>query len=238
MKKLLAFTLSYTLLCALHANAQKKTWIVEMDGSIDHQDYSSNYSYMNQSSYETLESWTVNVAVGKQFTDRFTAGIMISLGYEQYLTTVLEFNNPSYPILENVKNSSGTYKMGLWGRRTYWLNDRIYVYAQVTADYQESNSNQLAGSYSYSTPVVATLYNTPIPAATNGLSVLLLPGVGVNLVHGFGCHMNLGGLNYTRLAVGDEGGHFNRIQLTIGKQFVFGLHKIIGWQKHGVKQNL
>ncbi|PQJ10053.1 hypothetical protein CJD36_015250 [Flavipsychrobacter stenotrophus] len=53
----------------------------------------------------------------------------------------------------------------------------------------------------------------------------------MNIIHGFGVHMDIGGIQYTMASMIDNYGDYNRLRLTLGHQFHFGLHKIIGWQK-------
>jgi hypothetical protein len=53
---------------------------------------------------------------------------------------------------------------------------------------------------------------------------------------GYGIHMDLGGISYTSYKSGTTDADLHHFNVTLGSQFSFGIHKIIGWKKYSAKQ--
>jgi len=75
-------------------------------------------------------------------------------------------------------------------------------------------------------------YVTPGLPDGNGFEVDLFPAIGVNIIQGFGAHMDIGGISYnTYNATDGQSPNMHHFNITFGQQFSVGIHKIIGWKK-------
>lgn len=216
--------------CAFAATAQKGTTIIDADGSYDRQVFSPQSPYPQQ----TLQNWSLNIAAGKQLGKHFSAGISAGIGDGQFMAyRKITIPVASIPGLqwEAVKYSRLNIQLGLWSRYTYWINKRFFLYSQLSAGYQVQSTSKMSGVYAYYAPITSSPYAPSAEWPQAGITATLFPALGMNIIKGYGVHMNIGGITYTHAKVGDGSAIYSNINVNFGQQFRFGLHKIIGWKK-------
>lgn len=207
--------------------AQKKTWIIDVNGNYDRQIFTPNRPYDPQPPL-AITTWAANLFVGKSISQHFMIGLHLGYGIEENIFTYERWYGPNGPVgMAQTIYKNKSIALGLFGRYTYWLNKRFFVYSQVDASlfgYGHQYADRDV-SLAYSIP-----YTTYKPTAgQSGLLVNLFPAIGMNIVKGLGVHADAGGINYI---YGDlNSSDYQRISITFGKQFTLGLHKIIGWKK-------
>lgn len=223
MKKMHLVCSAMALLATMTATAQKNTWVVDAGAGISHQNISSTTPAPDLS----LNAGSVNVAIGRQLSNHFAIGILGGYGSQQQIEGNYYGNN-----FRSFKETLNTWNVGIYGRYTYWINKHLFIYSQLSATQHNYsiNSTEIGSNY----PVA---YQPYLTSATQpeGINVNLMPAVGVNLIKGYGIHMDVGGLNYMHSEAGVS--PLNIVNLNIGQSFHFGLHKIIGWKKMNNQQD-
>ena len=217
MRKSLFAACMFILLCGFKANAQKGTWIIDANGGLSNQHIGgSGPGYPPLS----LSSGSFNIAVGRQLSNHFAVGIIGGIRTHQVLQPDYNTN------YDYVKLNINTWNIGVYGRYTYWLSKRFFLYSQLSAS-RYGNSVHEAEHVRGNFPIVYAPYGSNTPP--EGVAVNLVPALGVNIFKGFGLHVDLGGINYTHAT--PNGYNYNNVNINFGQQFNFGLHKIIGWKK-------
>ena len=238
-----------TLLCtaalalALTANAQKGTWMIYGSGSYDTKDYMQSQAAMNSPTYQrstspvTLDALGVSAGVGYSISDHFMVGLQG--GYSRQEQVYGGYS--SYPASTGYvtyytedKYQQANWTVGVFGRYTSWVTKRIFVYSQLYAGKYGVNYKWL-GTESVYGPQAYTMVSPEIPDG-NGFVVNLFPAVGMEVFKGYGVHMDVGGISYTSYTSGTTGSDLHHFNVTLGSQFSFGIHKIIGWKKYSAKQ--
>jgi hypothetical protein len=231
------------LFCAVYANAQKNTWMVYGSGSYDTKDYMQSQAAMNSTPYQqsssplTLDALGGSAGVGFNISDHFMVGLQggysrqeqIYGGYNYYAASTGYVN---YYAEDKYQQTNWT--VGVFGRYTSWVTKRIFVYSQLYAGKYGVNYKWL-GTESVYGPQAYTTASPEIPDG-NGFVVNLFPAVGMEVFKGYGIHMDLGGISYTSYKSGTTDADLHHFNVTLGSQFSFGIHKIIGWKKYSAKQ--
>ena len=221
MKKGNLLTIAMILLFSTAAIAQKNTWMIYGNAAYDNENYTNNANNPGvPGTPVTLVSWNVSPGIGYQFSNHFMIGVEGGYGKQDGI-------EPSYPgFYGSGKNTSALWQAGLFGRYTSWLGKRFFVYTQLSAT---KYSVDVTSGYSGSTIPYGYPNNPEMPDG-NGFMVTLFPAVGVNILQGFGVHIDIGGISYSTFNAFTtlDQHHFN---ITLGRQFSFGIHKIIGWKK-------
>lgn len=212
------------LLMGLNADAQKKTWLVDVNGYLDYQ----------KNNYASLNNWQIDLTAGKQIAHHWAAGLFWSSGEKQYLKLdTASYNTPSgsytYPVYRRYSRS--VYKFGMWGRYVCKINKRFFFYTQVSVGLTHwSNEDKFPGNLGYYTPLNTNGLDTQTPNFRDGSFVNITPAIAMTISHGFGVHASVGGIKYEHSAVyGFDS--YNRITVDFSKQFSLGIQKIINTKK-------
>ena len=208
----------FASLLSFNALAQKDTWIVDLNAGFDNQKYASKNS--SDESVVT-SSWTLHAHVGKQLSDHFVLGLLGGYGEQQELIRYYIYSG-----YDLNKYKTTLWQVGAYGRYTYSISKHIFVYSQFSVSKYGNDTKMISSTSSnYPGPV-----DNSIPEDGNGLLVNLYPAIGLNIINGFGVHMDVGGIYYSRFYTPYS--DISRLHVNFGQQFSFGLHKIIGWKKH------
>lgn len=219
------FSACLLLLVNTHASAQQNTLMIYGNGSYDNMDYTPNG---NNGSYPatslSLIGWSANAGVGLVTSDHFMLGLQGGYGKQD----VANYYISPYPVYGTVRIAN--WNAGVFGRYTSSLSKRFFVYAQLFAGKTGVDSRVLPEGNGNVTPP----YYSPAPSGMpdgNGVVVNLFPGAGMNLICGYGINVNIGGISYTSYNSTTSSSDLHHFNVTLGRQFIFGIHKILGWQK-------
>ncbi len=232
------------LFCAVYANAQKNTWMIYGGGTYDNQDYLQSQASINSGLYQTAspqtyETLLFNSGVGYSISDHFMVGLQGGYGRQEYLyiaDNVYYFPpNGSSPYTTNLleKQQETTWSAGVFARYNSWVSKRIYVYGQMFAGKYGISYKTIGIDYA-NTPRQYVSISPDIPDG-NGITVSLFPAVGIEVFKGYGVHMDVGGISYTSYNTTTTASDLHHFNVTLGSQFSFGVHKIIGWKKYSAK---
>lgn len=229
MYKTFILTVFTTILFAAAATAQEHTWMIFGGGGYDKVNYTENatiYNGPNGSDPLPLIGWAVNLGIGCQFSKHFMAGALGGYGRQDGADSYAPYYNSA-----TIKFTDKFWQAGVFGRYTSWLSKRFFFYTQLNAfKYAESWTQEQLSA----TTVQPYTYSYPATPDGNGFTVSLFPAIGATVWKGFGVNMDIGGIGYSvyHSFSAATRHHFN---VTLGQQFSFGIHKIIGWQKLNTK---
>ena len=222
MKKYYLFALA--LLAASNVFAQANTWIIDANGSVDNQQFKPASGYGGDPI--SLTGWSANAAVGRHVSEHFVVGLQGGYGQQEQMN-YYSYSAANGTIYQQNKIRMSQWHFGVYGRLTYTITPWMFVYSQLSVskygrDYKTIDVTQNNYSYAFFT-------EQPNLPEGNGISISAFPAVGFNIIHGFGLHLDVGGINYEQFnALGDKYSHIN---VNFGQQFSIGIHKIIGWKR-------
>ncbi len=231
--------------------AQKNTWMLYGSGSYDNVNYTNNLPNTNNgaaysSAPLSVVGWGADLGIGYELSNHIMIGLQGGYGKQEgiNLSSYTVSTSSGYAsILEERKYTNATWNAGVFCRYTSWLGKRFYVYGQMffgkyglTEEVNNMNANVVQSQPYY--------FTSPSAPEGNGLAINLFPAIGVNIIQGFGAHMDIGGISYTTYNVegtpvynGFNSSNRKHFNVSLGKQFSFGIHKIIGWKKFNKETN-
>lgn len=212
------------LLAGLNVYAQKSTWLIDVNGYVDHQEN-------NQAS---LNNWQIDITAGRQFAKHWAAGLFWSSGEKQYMKLdSASYNTPSgpysYPIY--IRYHRHADKFGIWARYIYKINKQFFFYTQVNVGLTHwGNEDKFPGRIGYYTPLTTNGLDTQTPYFRDGSFVNITPAIAMTIFRGFGVHASVGGIKYEHSSVyGFD--NYNHFTVDFAKQFSLGIQKIINTKK-------
>ncbi len=208
------------IITGLNAHAQKKTWLIDVNGYLDHQ----------ESKETSLNNWQIDLTAGRQISEHWAVGAFITKGDQQFLRAdSATYATPSGPrnFLVNIRYHQSIDKFGLWCRYIYRVNKRFFFYTQVSAGVSWlGNEDKFPGNLGYYTPLTTNGLDIQKPNFRGGTFVNVTPAIAMTIFRGFGVHASVGGIKYEHSAVyGFDS--YNRITVDFSKQFSLGVQKII-----------
>lgn len=175
----------------------------------------------------TLNYYDVSLRVGYRLARNWVGGIILEHGKKDYLQTLI-VHSGLQSLYYTGKINATTQTYGLFCRHTHFFNQWIFVYGQAEAA-AFTTKVETETPLPYPTiPVPADRSETPTEPA--GFAIRLFPAVGLNIIHGWGLDLSIGGLEYNR--TNNNYDYFTKtVTITLGQQFNMGIHKFIGNNK-------
>jgi hypothetical protein len=164
-----------------------------------------NTTVLADNSYARTE-WTLSPGIGYQFNDNWTVGVNLSFTQNQMLFG----HDYGHDTVTNY------YHFGPFVRYTHTISNLFYCYAQFDANY--------TGQY-------RTPGDHPSDMKATGFGAGITPALGINLTHGYGLNLALGGLSYTSVTP-DGGSAVSTLNFSFGKVLMVGISKNFGGMHH------
>lgn len=166
----------------------------------------------NSSSSTTLQE-SINSSVGGNFgfgyqlSNHFTVG---ALGY--YNRSAFETNQLITPAY-TTHSVSTSYSVGIFGRYTYYLGERLFVYLQADANYGQAKGKVT----NTQTP------NTTESTSSGPITANLTPAVGCFIYKGWAVNLNIGHIGYRYQS--QEGQKSSGFNYNLGNTLSIGVSK-------------
>ena len=221
-------TALFLLASPLVSHAQKDTWHIDAEGNVNNTTYTpSTLGYGVSQAPLKLTNGRLYTRIGYVISEHFMLGIQGGYGISHTLYEDL-LSQPPYPGIINYKTT--TYQFGVFGRYTYWVTKRLYAYAHLSVEKFGVDNTQTDLTDYYNIPVSVL---PDIPLEGNGVNISLMPGVGFEIIRGFGVHLNVGNIGYE--IFNNPYTKIGQLNFNIGNSFTFGLQKVIGWKSMNSK---
>jgi len=228
MKKNIFLPIIALIFFAAPSIAQTNTWMIYANGSYDKVSFtpSPQFAITAQDAPTYITSWNANTGIGYTVSNHIMVGLQGGYGSQQVPDNIRTIQGSNSGYFANIQ-ALNSWQAGAFCRYTSSLAKRFYVYAQFyAAKYGQTNNSE-----NTFVPIPTGYATNPaIAPEGNGFIFNLFPAVGMNIVKGYGIHADIGGISYTTYNAISAATlhHFN---VTLGQQFSFGIHKILGWKK-------
>lgn len=213
MKKLLI--LSAILVSITHAWAQSDVWLIEAGGAYKHINIAEN-GPSGFSEPLSLKDWNVIGNIGCKVKNNVSLGVTVGYGQKDYV----DFSSSYYT---GQTTTAIIWSAGVWGRYSYTVNSWLFIYSQLNISKFTVDTKVVKEFNQAPVAIPSDYYGTPL--RSDGFTGNLYPAVGFNIVNGFGIDISMGGIEYSSnkpTGITDK-----ELNITIGQQFRFGLHKFI-----------
>ena len=169
------------------------------------------------------DAWTFNLGAGCHISKSFVLGVQG--GYTRITNVVTDpdalINNnygQGFPIpMFTMVN----WRLGIFGRYTKHLSNRIFFFAQADVTHAQSDYTQ-DGELTYGGTYNSTAAQQ-FPTG-NSVNATIYPGVGIHIFKGWAIQASIGGLTYNVFNYPD-GLSLHHTSFTLGQQFNFGICK-------------
>ena len=229
--KHISFAVLITLFFSVTATAQKNTWMIFGNGTYDNMAYSNNNGGANYygAAPLSLTGWGANAGAGCMVSEHIMVGLQGGYNSQEEADQSDYYFN-SYPYAYYGKEKVSNWQAGAFCRYTTALGKRFFVYAQFFGGKYGVNYKDEPTTQGYTVPPYYTPVTPNLPDG-NGFIFNLLPAVGMNIFHGYGINLSIGGISYSTYTSTTDPSTLHHLNVTLGREYTFGIHKVINWNK-------